>query len=259
MIDENLTSKPKSELTPEERVRIFQRKLYSKAKQDKDFRFYVLYDKLTVAYFLKESWRLVKSNKGRAGYDKQSISDIISYGVDKYLSEIREELISETYKPSPILRVFIPKSNGKQRPLGIPTVKDRIVQTCCKLIIEPIFEADFESTSFGFRPKKSAHGAVVSIKSNLKAGKTDIYDADLSGYFDTIPHDKLMFLVEKRITDKRILKLLRMWLKTPYFENHKLHKNKIGTPQGGIISPLLANIYLNLVDKAVNRVDGFFR
>ena len=258
MIDVNLTNKPKSAMKAEERVRSFQRKLYSKAKQEAEFRFYVLYDKLYIPYFLKESWKRVKANKGAAGYDKVTFSDIKKYGVEQYLAEIAEELKTETYKAQPILRVYIPKSNGKKRPLGIPTIKDRIVQTCCKLVIEPIFEADFEDCSFGFRPKRSAQDAVKAIRSNLKKGKSEVYDADLSGFFDNIPHDKLMFLVEKRITDRRILKLIIQWLKAPYFEDNKLHKNKKGTPQGGIISPLLANLYLNLVDKAVTRKDGHF-
>ena len=258
MIDVNLTNKPKSAMTDKERVRVFQRKLYSKAKQEKSFRFYVLYDKMYLGYFLRESWERVRSNGGAAGYDKIQISDIKKYGVEKYLSEISEELNSETYKAQPILRVCIPKSNGKLRPLGIPTVKDRIVQMCCKLIIEPIYEADFEDCSYGFRPKRSAHDAIRTIKANLKAGMREVYDADLSGYFDNIPHEKLMYLVESRISDKRILKLIRQWLKAPIFEDNKLHKNKKGTPQGGIISPLLANIYLNLVDKAVQRKDGMF-
>lgn len=245
-------------MTPNERVRSFQRKLYSKAKQESDFRFYVLYDKLSVPYFLKEAWRRVKANKGVAGYDKLSFSDIEEIGVLSYLEEIREELISETYKAQPILRVYIPKGSGKLRPLGIPTIKDRIVQMCCKMVIEPIFEADFEDSSYGFRPKRSAKDAITEIKSNLKSGKAEVYDADLSSFFDNIPHDKLISLVEKRITDKRIIKLIRQWLKSPYFYANKLHKNRKGTPQGGIISPLLANIYLNLVDKAVNRLDGFF-
>jgi len=259
VIDNNLTNKRKADLSAEERVRIFQRKLYSKAKQEKGFRFYVLYDKLTVGYFLIEAWRRVKLNKGIAGYDKKSFADIEEYGVEEFLNEIQQELKDETYKPSPILRVYIPKANGKMRPLGIPTIKDRVVQMCCKLIIEPIFEADFEDCSHGFRPKRSAHGAIKAIKTNLKSGRTEVYDADLSGYFDNIPHDKLMYLVETRITDKRVLKLIKMWLKAPSFEDNKLHKSKKGTPQGGVISPLLANIYLNLIDKAVNRKTGFFR
>ena len=142
--------------------------------------------------------------------------------------------------------------------MGIPTVKDRIVQMSCKMIIEPIFEADFEDCSYGFRPKRSAHDAARTVHSNLKSGKREVYDADLSGYFDNIPHAKLMTLIARRITDKRILKLIKQWLKAPIFEDNKLHKNKKGTPQGGVISPLFGNIYLNLLDKAVNRGDGFF-
>lgn len=247
-------------MTPDERVRIFQRKLYLKAKQEKEFKFYVLYDKLSVAYFLKEAWRRVKANKGTAGYDRVSFTDIEEkIGVANYLFMIQDELLTETYKAQPIKRVYIPKSNGKLRPLGIPTIKDRIVQMCCKMVIEPIFEADFEDCSYGFRPKRSAKDAVTEIKSNLKAGNRQVYDADLSGFFDNIPHDKLMILVEKRIADKRILRLLRQWLKAPYFDDdNKLHKTKKGVPQGGVISPLLANIYLDIVDKAVNRVNGYF-
>lgn len=258
MIDVNLTNKPKSARKAGERVLSFQRKIYSKAKQEPEFRFYVLYDKLYLPHFLQAAWKKVRANKGAPGYDKVTFSDIEKYGVDKYLSEIAEELKNETYKPQPILRVYIPKKNGKMRPLGIPTIKDRIVQRSCKFVIENIFEADFEDCSFGFRPKRSAKNAIQSIKTNLKKGRSQVYDADLSGYFDNIPHEKLMTLVQQRIADKRILKLIRQWLKTPHFEDNKLHKNNKGTPQGGIISPLLANIYLNIVDKAVMRRDGEF-
>ncbi len=255
----HLANKPRSTMSDAERVRLFQIRLYRKAKQEKSFRFYVLHDKLLLPYMMREAWRRVRANKGTAGYDRMSIADVESYGVDKYLSEIMEELRNETYKPQPVLRVYIPKTNGKQRPLGIPTVKDRIVQMCCKMIIEPVFEADFEDCSYGFRPGRSAHNAIKEIKQHVTKGNMrQVYDADLSGYFDNIPHDKLMILVEKRISDLRILKLIRMWLKTPIFEDNKLKKSSKGTPQGGVISPLLANIYLNLVDKAVNRKDGHF-
>lgn len=259
MIDESLTSKRRSEKTSEERVRQFQIRLYRKAKQEKAFRFYVLYDKLTLDYMLKEAWKRVKQNKGAAGYDGMSITDVEKYGVEKYLAEIANEVKQATYKAQPVLRVYIPKANGKMRPLGIPTVKDRIVQMCCKLVIEPIFEADFQDCSYGFRPKRSARDATTRIKRHVASERMrQVYDADLSGFFDNIPHDKLMILVEQRISDRRILKLIRMWLKTPVFEDNKLTKSKKGTPQGGVISPLLANIYLNLVDKAVSRPDGHF-
>ncbi len=259
MIDESLTSKRRSQMKSEERLRLLQRGLYRKAKQDKTFRFYVLYDKLSLNYILREAWKRVKENSGTAGYDRISVKDVEKYGVDEYLAEIAEEIRNETYKASPVLRVYIPKGDGKMRPLGIPTVKDRIVQMACKFVIEPIFEADFEECSYGFRPKRAAKDAIISIKTNITSERmVEVYDADLKGYFDNIPHDKLMKLVELRISDKRILKLIRMWLKAPVFENGKLTKSKKGTPQGGVISPLLANIYLNLLDKAVNRKDGYF-
>lgn len=259
MIDGSLTSKRRSDMTSEERVRQFQIRLYRKAKQDKTFRFYVLYDKLSLGYMLKEAWKRVKQNKGAAGYDGMSISDVEKYGVEMYLSEIADEVRQEAYKAQPVLRVYIPKANGKLRPLGIPTVKDRIVQMCCKLVIEPIFEADFQDCSFGFRPKRSAKDAITRVKGHVATERLrQVYDADLSGFFDNIPHDRLMKLVEQRISDRRILKLIRMWLKTPVFEDNRLTKSKKGTPQGGVISPLLANIYLNLIDKAVSRPDGHF-
>lgn len=259
MIDASLANKRRSQMTSEERVRQLQIRLYRKAKQDKAFRFYVLYDKLTLDYMLKEAWKRVKQNKGAAGYDRMSIADVEKYGVNQYLCELADEIKRETYKAQPVLRVYIPKANGKMRPLGIPTVKDRIVQMCCKLVIEPIFEADFQDCSYGFRPKRSAKDAITRIKRHIASERMrQVYDADLSGFFDNIPHDKLMILVEQRISDRRILRLIRMWLKTPIFEDNKLTKSKKGTPQGGVISPLLANIYLNLVDKAVSRTDGYF-
>lgn len=259
MIDQkDLKDNPYPQLKDKDRVRNFQLKLYCKAKQEKEFRFYVLYDKLTIPYIMREAWKKVKSNQGVNGIDEMKISDVVTYGEEKYLEEIRQELLNKTYKPSPVLRVYIPKANGKLRPLGIPTVKDRIVQMCCKLIIEPIFEADFETCSYGFRPLKSAKQAIVEIKEYLDTGYTNVYDADLSGYFDTIPHDKLMIVLSKRIADKHILKLIKSWLKTPASEDGKLTKSNLGTPQGGVISPLLANIYLNILDKAVNRKNGIF-
>jgi len=246
----------------DERVRDFQRKLYRKAKQEKEFRFYILYDKVSLPHFLREAYRRCKKNNGSPGVDGKSFTDIEQYGVEKFLNEIAEELKTSLYSPQPVKRVYIEKANGKKRPLGIPTIKDRVVQMSVKMVIEPIFEADFEDCSYGFRPKRSASGAVKAIKENLKTGKTNVLDADLSAYFDTIPHDKLMKLLALRISDGKMLKLIKMWLKAPIQENGRNQggkKNKKGTPQGGVISPLLANIYLNILDKAVMRATGIFQ
>ncbi|MCK4559743.1 MAG: group II intron reverse transcriptase/maturase, partial [Calditrichia bacterium] len=245
-----------------ERVQDLQRKLYRKAKQDKGFRFYVLYDKVRLPHFLREAYRRCKAKNGCPGVDGVSFKDVEAYGVDKFISEIIEELENKTYKPQAVLRVEIPKANGKTRSLGIPTVKDRVVQMTVKLVIEPIFEADFEENSYGFRPRRSAGDAVREIKKNLQEGKSDVFDADLSAYFDTIPHKELMHVVALRISDKNILHLIKMWLKAPVMEDGRPKggkKSKVGTPQGGVISPLLANIYLHLLDKAVNRTRGIFQ
>jgi group II intron reverse transcriptase/maturase len=249
-------------MTDVERVQDLQRKLYRKAKQDKGFRFYVLYDKVRLPHFLREAYRRCKAKNGCPGVDGVSFKDVEAYGVDKFISEIIEELENKTYKPQAVLRVEIPKANGKTRSLGIPTVKDRVVQMTVKLVIEPIFEADFEENSYGFRPRRSAGDAVREIKKNLQEGKSDVFDADLSAYFDTIPHKELMHVVALRISDKNILHLIKMWLKAPVMEDGRPKggkKSKVGTPQGGVISPLLANIYLHLLDKAVNRTRGIFQ
>ena len=249
-------------MSDRERVQDFQSKIYQKAKQNKNFRFYVLYDKVMLPHFLREAFRLCKINKGSAGVDGITFSGIEQSGVEEFLKGIIDELKNRTYKPQAVSRVNIPKGNGKMRPLGIPVVKDRVIQMAVKLIIEPVFEADFEDSSYGFRPQRSAHDAVREIKKKLKEGKAEIFDADLSAYFDTIPHKELMFLVAQRISDKEILHLIKLWLKAPVFENNKFtggKKNKVGTPQGGVISPLLANIYLHLLDKAVNKINGIFQ
>ena len=248
-------------MTDAERVQDFQRKLYQKAKQDKAFRFYVLYDKVRLPHFLRESFKRCKSNDGSPGVDGVSFQQIIKQGVDQFIQEIITDLERKTYQPQAVLRVEVRKDNGKMRPLGIPTIKDRVIQMAVKMVIEPIFESDFEKNSYGFRPKRSAKGAIKEIQSNLKEGKCDVFDADLSGYFDTIPHKELMLLLALRISDKNILHLIKMWLKAPVEKDHHPtggKKNKVGTPQGGVISPLLANIYLHLFDKAVNRYGGIF-
>lgn len=259
---EDSTRGERSSLSDIEKIRDFQRKLYLKAKQERSFRFYVLYDKVRLMRFLREAYRRVKDNKGKPGVDGITFEQIEEMGLEGYLEEIQKELEEKRYKPSPVLRVYIPKSNGKRRPLGIPTIKDRIVQMSCKMVIEPIFEADFEDSSYGFRPKRSAHHAIKEIKQNLKEGRTEVYDADIENYFDTIPHKKLMIIIGKRISDKNVLHLIKMWLKAPILEDGKMKggkKNKFGTPQGGVISPLIANIYLHLVDKVVNKEGGEFK
>jgi len=258
----NLQIKPKHLKTDAERIQDFQRNLYQKAKQDKDFKFYVLYDKVRLPYFLREAYKRCKANKGGPGVDEIDFNNIEENGLDKFIENLIEELEDKTYKPMPVLGVEIPKANGKTRLLGIPTIKDRVVQMAVKLVIEPIFEADFEETSCGFRPKRSAKDAVKHIWEHLQGGKLEVYDADLSAYFDTISHKELMFLVAQRISDKNILHLLKMWLKAPIMKNRSPKggkKKKVGTPQGGVISPLLANIYLHLFDKAVNRAGGQFK
>jgi group II intron reverse transcriptase/maturase len=214
-----------------------------------------------VKHLMHEAYKRVKLNKGGAGVDGITINDIESYGVDKYLSELGEELRKQEYQPQAVKRVMIDKANGGKRPLGIPTLKDRIAQTICMLIIEQIFEADFEESSYGFRPNRSSKDAIKEIKGHLQSGKTVVYDADLSKYFDTIPHDKLMKAVKERISDPRMLKLIVKWLKAPIFDDGELKggkKNKVGTPQGGVISPLLANVYMHLIDRIVNRVGSIF-
>jgi RNA-directed DNA polymerase len=254
--------KKRSEMSDLERVQDLQRKLYRKAKQEPEYRFYILYDKIKLPHVLREAYKRCKANKGKPGVDGQTFEQIEEMGVTQFLEQIREELEEHTYKPHPVLRVYIEKANGKRRPLGIPTIKDRIAQMACKMVIEPIFEADFEEESYGYRPKRSAKDAVIKIKENLQKGLTEVYDADLSSFFDTIPHKELLFLVGLRITDKHVMHVLKMWLKAPLVEDGKMSggkKNKRGTPQGGVISPLLASIYLHLLDKAVKRAGGIFR
>ena len=240
--------------TPE-KIRELQRKLYRKAKQEKEYRFYLLYDKVYRTDILNHAYRLVRANKGAPGIDGETFERIEERGggVEKYLEEIAEKLKRREYKPQAVRRVYIPKAGGGKRPLGIAVIKDRVVQMAVKIVIEPIFEADFQDNSYGFRPKRSAHQAVDDVKKHLFEGKIDVIDADISKYFDTIPHDKLMQLVAKRIVDKHVLRLIKMWLKAPIVEEREDGKkeykgNDKGTPQGGVISPLLANIYLNVLD-----------
>ena len=246
------------------KIRTLQRKLYAKAKQEPGYRFYALYDKVYRADILHHAYRLVRSNKGAPGIDGVSFEAIeAAEGIEKFLEGLAEEVKNRTYRPMPVRRVMIPKADGSQRPLGIPTIRDRVVQMAVKLMIEPIFEADFCDSSYGFRPKRSAHDAMGDISSALRKGHYEVIDADLSKYFDTIPHAKLMVVVAERIADGGILHLIKQWLEAPVVEKGKDGKdrtsggksNRRGTPQGGVISPLLANLYLHLLDRIWERHD----
>lgn len=231
-----------------EKVQQLQRKLYQSAKRNSGRRYHVLYDKVYRKDILYQGWQQVRANQGSAGIDKQTIVDIEFYGVEKLIEEIQDELKQNKYNPLPVRRVYIPKADGKERPLGIPTVKDRIVQTATKIVIEPIFEADFKDCSYGFRPKRNAHQALEKIRKACNNKGMYVLDADIKGYFDNINHKKLLMLVEKRISDRRIVKLIRKWLEAGMMENGHMEASDLGSPQGGVISPLLANIYLDYLD-----------
>ena len=256
-----LFKRRRNEIPDAERVSTLQEKLYQKAKQERGYKFYVLYDKMFIPYLLREAWKSVRANGGSPGVDGQTIAEVEAYDIENYLRELGEELRKQTYQPQAVKRVMIPKADGGERPLGIPTVRDRIAQTVCKMILEPIFEADFEDSSYGFRPNRSSKDAITAIRGNLQQGKTEVYDADLSKYFDTIPHDKLEIALKERITDPRILRLINKWLKAPISEDGKYKSGKnnhIGTPQGGVISPMLANVYFHLIDRIVNNTRSLF-
>jgi len=239
----------------------WRQKLSDKAKQEETFRFYSLYSLVCHPETLKWAWTLVRRNNGAAGVDGMNCKRIEQGegGVERFLQELEEELKGKRYRVAPVKRVYIEKPDGKLRPLGLPTIKDRVVQTAVKLIIEPIFEADFNDCSYGYRPGRSAKDAIQAIQGHLKEGKKEVYDADLSGYFDSIEHGKLMACVRRRIVDGSVLHLIRQWLKAPVLEPSgkgkppKMKRNNKGTPQGGVISPLLANLYLHWFEKVLLR------
>jgi RNA-directed DNA polymerase len=232
-----------------DKVRQLQNKLYLTAKKCSSRRFHALYDKVYRSDVLEEAWKRVKANKGSSGIDGIRIKDIEVHGVNRYLTVIQKELIDGTYTPSPVKRVMIPKPDGSQRPLGIPTVKDRIVQMATKIAIEPVFEADFKNCSYGFRPKRSARQALEVVRKACNNKGYYVVDADIEKFFDNVNQDKLMKLIEQRISDRRILKLIRQWLKSGILYGNILTISELGTSQGSVISPLLANIYLNTLDR----------
>jgi len=240
-------------LPPIDKVRRLQRKLYGAAKQHRERRFHALYDRVHRSDVLWEAWRRVRRNKGAAGVDGITLEAVEQYGVGRLLAELAGEFHAGTYEPPPVLRRWIPKADGKLRPLGIPTVKDRVAQMAVKLVIEPIFEAGFKASSFGFRPRRSALQALETIRETVNAGCNHVLDADIRDYFGSIDQVLLMQRVERRISDRRVLKLLRKWLRAGVMDEGRLSETVSGTPQGGVISPLLSNVYLDFLDTVWER------
>jgi len=240
---------PETANTPIDKVRQLQRQLWVCAKRSRTRRFHALYDRIYRSDVLWEAWRRVRGNRGAAGVDAETIQAIEQRGVEEFLAEIQAALRAGRYRPQPVKRRYIPKADGKQRPLGIPTVRDRVVQMAAKLVIEPIYEADFQETSYGFRPKRSATQALEAIRIAGNQGYNFVLDADIQGYFDNIRRDTLLELLKERISDRRVLKLVRQWLEAGVMEDGTVRATLAGTPQGGVISPLLANIYLNKLDR----------
>ena len=235
------------------KIRELQIKLYRKAKNEPGYRFYMLYDKIYREDVLTHAYERARSNKGAPGVDGQTFERIESAGLGEWLTGIRQELRNKTYQPQPVRRVMIPKPGGGERPLGIPTIRDRVVQTAAKIVLEPIFEADLEPSAYGYRPKRSAQDAIRKVHKLICEGYTDVVDADLSKYFDTIPHCELLQCVARRIVDRDVLRLIKMWLQAPVEERDENGKRRLtggkdrhcGTPQGGVASPMLANLYMN--------------
>jgi RNA-directed DNA polymerase len=272
-LDENPTTEElklceaKAKVKDSGKLSLLRHKLSQKAKAEPKFRFYALYDRIYRLDVLWAAWEKVKANGGAAGLDGVSIEVIekASGGAEGLVNRLHQELRTKTYKPKAVRRVYIDKPDGRKRPLGIPTVADRVVQTACLLILEPIFEADFEDCSYGFRPERNAHQALKEIRGYLEAGYQAVYDADLKGYFDSIPHERLLACLRMRVSDRSVLKLIDLWLKAPVVEKTQAkggggeslgRRNRKGTPQGGVISPLLSNLYLHWFDKVFHRPEG---
>jgi RNA-directed DNA polymerase len=232
------------------RVRELQRRLWVAAKQSEGRRFHALFDRIHRGDILWEAWERVRANRGAAGVDRVTVVAVEEYGVDRMLRELSRDLQQGSYRPAPVRRVEIPKPDGRRRPLGIPTVRDRVAQAAAKIVLEPIFEADFLSCSYGFRPRRSATDALERIRVAFPRGAVFVFEADIRDFFGAIDHEKLMGLVEQRISDRRVLKLLRSWLGVGVLDNGVVSSTVTGTPQGGVISPLLANIYLHAFDRA---------
>jgi RNA-directed DNA polymerase len=268
-LDENPTTEElrSSKAKAKEKLSLLRHKLNQKAKAEPKFRFYALYDRIYRRDVLWAAWEKVRANGGEAGVDGVSIEAVekASGGAEGLVSRMHQELVAKTYKPKAVRRVYIEKPDGRERPLGIPTVADRVVQTACLLILEPIFEADFEECSYGFRPERNAHQALAEIRRHIEAGYQAVYDADLKSYFDSIPHERLLACVRMRVADRSVLKLIGMWLRAPVVEGRQGshggrgemgRANRQGTPQGGVISPLLSNLYLHWFDKVFHRRSG---
>jgi group II intron reverse transcriptase/maturase len=238
---------------PVDKVRQLQRRLWAAAKRSPDRRFHALYDRIFRRDVLEEAWKRVRRNKGAAGVDKQTFDELEQYGVERFLDELEVELKAGKYRPKAVLRRYIPKADGKQRPLGIPTVRDRVVQMAAKLVLEPVFEADFFPCSYGFRPRRSATDALESLRKLGARGGNHVLEVDIRDFFGSIDHELLMKLVSARISDRRVLKLLRLWLTAGVIEDGRRVEMLSGAPQGGVISPLLSNIYLHVLDEVWTR------
>src|ERR1700692_3726366 len=240
-------------LATPERIRSLQRKLYCKAKADPAFRFYTLYDKICRPDILEHAYVLARANTGAPGGSGVTFATIEASGLEGWRAGLREELVTKTYRPLPVRRAMIPKPGGGERPLGIPTIRGRVAQTPAKLVLEPIFEADFEESAYGYRPRRGGVDAIKEVHRLIFRGYTEVVDADLSKYFDTIPHSDLLRSVARRVVDRQVLRLIKLWLKSPIEERDGEGMRRMtggegspcGTPQGGVVSPLLANVYMN--------------